>query len=278
MEVAVADMAGERRDQGRSGQVLLGLDDAFGELGDRHADVGRPQLQPGRSALAAQAASWRACHSLLRSSCLAVQRKSPPPNSWAISPNRSACSCDARLGAVELQEQGRRDGVGRRPEYRLMASSWTSSSSSMRAIGMPDWMVGITVSTAPSMVVEGDHRRADRLGDAVEPQRDLGDDAQRALGTDEQAGQVVAGGRFARPAGGPDDAPVGQHHGQRQHVLAHGAVAHRVGARGPGRRHAAQRGVGAGVDGKEKTHVAQVLVELLARHAGLRRGSPDPRH
>ena len=36
---------------------------------------------------------------------------------------------------------------------------------------------------------------------------------------------------------------AGQHHLQVQHVIAHGAVAHRVGARGSGGRHAAERGV-----------------------------------
>ncbi len=38
-----------------------------------------------------------------------------------------------------------------------------------------------------------------------------------------------------------------------------------------GRRHAAQARVGAGVDGEEEARGAQVVVELLARHAGLDR-------
>ena len=52
-------------------------------------------------------------------------------------------------------------------------------------------------------------RRRDRLGHAVEAQLDLGDDAERAFGADEQPRQVVAGGRLARAAAGADDAPVG---------------------------------------------------------------------
>ena len=39
----------------------------------------------------------------------------------------------------------------------------------------------------------------DRLRDAVQPERQLGDDAERALRADQQPGQVVAGGGFLRP-------------------------------------------------------------------------------
>lgn len=47
------------------------------------------------------------------------------------------------------------------------------------------------------------------------------------------------------PAGacGVQPLPAGQHHLQVQHVVAHGAVAHRVGARGSSGRHATERGV-----------------------------------
>ena len=41
VEIAVADMADDRRDQLALGDVALGLGDAFGEPRDRHADVGR---------------------------------------------------------------------------------------------------------------------------------------------------------------------------------------------------------------------------------------------
>ena len=64
-------------------------------------------------------------------------------------------------------------------------------------------------------------------------------------------------------------AAVGGHDLQRQHVLAHRAVAHRVGARGARARHAADRGVGAGIDREEQAGGAEIFVELLARDAGL---------
>jgi hypothetical protein len=56
-----------------------------------------------------------------------------------------------------------------------------------------------------------------------------------------------------------------------QHVLAHRAVAHGVGAAGARGRHAADRRVGAGVDREEQARVPDLAVELLARHAGLHR-------
>ena len=67
----------------------------------------------------------------------------------------------------------------------------------MRATGMPNWIVWITVSTGAVDRRKGADRRRDRLRDAVEPQRDLGDDAERAFRADEQPRQVVAGRRFA---------------------------------------------------------------------------------
>ena len=143
-------------------------------------------------------------------------------------------------------------------------------------------MVAIVVLTASATVGKAQTADGDRLRDAVQLQRHLGDHAQRALRADEQPGQVVAGRGFARPAAGADDAAVGQHHGQPQHVVAHGAVAHRIGAGGAGRRHAAQAGVGAGVDREEQAGVAQMLVQLLARHPGLDRAvevlGRDPGH
>ena len=81
--------------------------------------------------------------------------------------------------------------------------------------------------------------------------------------------QVVAGGRFLGARAGRDDLAVAAHDFQRQHVVAHGAVAHRVGAGGAGRGHAAERGVGAGIDREEQALVAQMLVERLAGDAGL---------
>ena len=112
----------------------------------------------------------------------------------------------------------------------------------------------------------------DRLGDRPQPQRQLGDDPERALGADEQVGEVVAGARLAGARAGADDAAVGQHHLEREHVLAHRPVAHRVGPRGAGRRHAAQRRVRPGVDREERALAADALLQRRARDAGLHGG------
>ncbi len=112
-------------------------------------------------------------------------------------------------------------------------------------------------------------RRRDGLGNAAQLDREFADDAERAFGADEQMREVVTGRGFLRPRARGDDLAVAAHHFERQHVVAHGAVAHRIGAGGAGRGHAAERGIGAGVDREEHALVAQMLVERLAGDAGL---------
>ena len=65
------------------------------------------------------------------------------------------------------------------------------------------------------------------------------------------------------------DLAVGEHRLERQHIVLHGAVAHRVGAGRARRRHAAERSIGARIDREEQALVAQIFVELLAGHARL---------
>ena len=118
---------------------------------------------------------------------------------------------------------------------------------------------------------EGADRGRDRLRDRPQAQRELGDDPERPLGADEQAREVVAGARLARPRAGADHAPVGQHHLEREHVVAHRPVADGVGPRSARGRHPAQRRVGAGVDREERALTADALLERGARDAGLER-------
>ena len=107
-------------------------------------------------------------------------------------------------------------------------------------------------------------RGRDHLRDAEEPERHLGDHAERALAADEEPRQVVARSRLPRPSACPDHAAVGEDDRQAEDVLAHRPVAHR-GRPGRARRgHAADRRVRAWVDGEE---------EALGRKA-LREGEP----
>ena len=103
---------------------------------------------------------------------------------------------------------------------------------------------------------EGTNRRQDRLGNALQLEGQLGDDAERAFGADHEAGQIVTACGFAGAGAGLEHAAVGQHGGKAQDIVAHGAVAHRVGARGAGRRHAAETRIGTGIDGKEQATIA----------------------
>lgn len=70
-----------------------------------------------------------------------------------------------------------------------------------------------------------------------------------------QEAPVAAGrGRSPEVPAGPrgvEQPPTRQHHLQVQHVVAHGAIAHSVGARGPGGHHAAKRGVCTRICGAE---------------------------
>ena len=111
--------------------------------------------------------------------------------------------------------------------------------------------------------------RRNRLGNAIEPERRLGDNAQRALRADKQPCQVIARRTLFGAGGGFDDFAIRGHHAQRDHILLHRAITHRIGAGRAGRDHAAERGVGTRINREEQALVAQVQVELLARHARL---------
>ena len=139
----------------------------------------------------------------------------------------------------------------------------------MRATGMPICIATMTVSTAVREIGELAHRRGNRLRHAVQAQLDLGDDAERAFRADVEAREIVAGRRLARAAAGAHDAAVGRHDREAEHVLAHRAVAHGVGAGRARRRHAADRRVGARIDREEQARALELGVELLARHARL---------
>ena len=110
MEIAVADMADDRRRSGRCASMSsLRLDDAFGEPRDRHADVGgaarraraqrRARPNRRRAAPATAACAPPACR---------PSRNAAAVDSRAISPKRLDLLGDAASAAVELDEQRRR--------------------------------------------------------------------------------------------------------------------------------------------------------------------------
>ena len=107
---------------------------------------------------------------------------------WRSSPNCADCSCDRRFAAVELDEQRRRLGKRELGVERCSARTISASRSSMRATGMPVWMVENRGVAGALHRREGDDAAGDRLRDAVEAERQLGDDAERALRADRAAG------------------------------------------------------------------------------------------
>jgi hypothetical protein len=113
--------------------------------------------------------------------------------------------------------------------------------------------------------------RADRGGygfrQRMETQGDLGQHAERPFGSDEEAREIVAGGRLARAGAGVDHLAVGQHHGEPEDVLAHRAVADGRRARCARGRHAAERRIRSRVDRKREPRVSQRLLQLQPRHA-----------
>ena len=117
--------------------------------------------------------------------------------------------------------------------------------------------------------VEGADAGRHRLRLALELDGEFGDDPERAFGAHEQPGEVVARGRLAGGAAGADHPPIGEHHFEREDVFPDRPVTHRGGAGGAGRGHAAERGIGAGIDREEQPRRPQFAVEVFAGEPGL---------
>ena len=258
--------------------------DRGGELGQRHADVGRARALAGRRSR--------------RRMGRGVPRRPQPGARGRVTLGDDVLGAllrrdrtdeleigrDRLLRTVGLdEERGHRREVGsfvgvdrgRRPAVDQLCAGHPDAGGDDRDSG----------ARGGGDVGEGDPEHDRVLGDPVQAQRQLGDHGERALGADEEADHVVAGGGLRRCAPGPDHAAVGQHGLEGEHVLAHLAVAHR---RCPGRvrrGHAAERGVGAGVDGEEEAVRGRGPAEGAPRHACLdgcgeilRRHPDDPVH
>ncbi|SPC14782.1 hypothetical protein CO2235_220015 [Cupriavidus oxalaticus] len=268
VEIAVADVADDRAGQGGGVQVLLGFGHALGQARDRHAHVGGDRLAAGLE---------------LQHRKVGGMARVPQPAAvlGARGPLEALAAvlggdllhglgllAHAGLGAVEFEEQVR--GFRQRQVVVPVDGADRQRVDELHARHRHAQLDGLDHGLhRAAHAGEGAHRGRDRLRLRVEPHRDLGNDAERAFAADEQAGQVIAGRRLARMRAGADHAAIGGHHGQRQHVLAHGAVAHRVGPGRARRAHAAQRRVRARVDREEQPGVLDFLVQLLARDAGL---------
>ena len=95
-------------------------------------------------------------------------------------------------------------------------------------------------------VGEGRRDRADLAGnESAELQRGADDDAERALGADDERGEVEPGDALDGAVPEPQQAAVGEHEVDAEHGVAHDAVLRAQQAAGAGRDVAADRGDGA---------------------------------
>ncbi len=108
----------------------------------------------------------------------------------------------------------------------------------------------------------------------TQPQRRLGDDAERALGADEQPLEVVARDVLDRAAAQPDGPAVGQDDLEREHVVRGHAVLHAAQPTGVRREVAPDRAelVGRGVGRVPEAVPARRLLDLGVHQPGLHHG------
>mgnify|MGYP002682155080 CR=1 FL=1 len=104
---------------------------------------------------------------------------------------------------------------------------------------------------------------------SVKPQAYFRNDSEGAFRSHQQPGEVITRRRLFGACACADDFTI-RHDGCKSHdVLAHCAIAHRIGARGPRCRHAAKAGISPGINREEQPLVTQMCVERLAGNARL---------
>ena len=215
MEVPVAGVAEDGGVEAEPLDLGAGERHGAGQLGDRHARVGRA-LVPARGGRG---------HRVRR-----VVAGGPEPGA-----RRRVALVDDLGRALRLGELAHEHEVGL--DGRLRSGRLDEQA---RAFGVVGAAVGVDRRKRPGVEQlqprdrragsdgrggrpaggvdrrERDALRDDVLRDPVEPDAHLGDHGERSFGPDEQARQVVAGRRLPRAAAGPDDRPVGEHRLERR--------------------------------------------------------------
>ena len=242
-------------------EIRLGLADAFGEPRDGDAHVGRqtvatgPEGEQGRVCVVASLPE--PVPLVLLSRVLELRTPQLPADLLHCRP----VVIDVGFGAVELEED--RGGL---PIVEPRVGVDGRHGGPVQELGPgqrdPDLdCLGYRGDRAGHGAVRTD-RRGRRLGDGVQPQGDLGDDAQGSFRADEEVGEVVPGRRLPGPPSRAHDGAVSQHGRDRDHVLTHRPVAHRRGPRRPGCGHPPQGGVGPRVDREHETGSLQLAGQL----------------
>ena len=144
-----------------------------------------------------------------------------------------------RARAVELEEERRRQGLRREAVDARVVGVEGRERRRVQQLAARDGHAvepqALDGLDGGRQGLEAHRRRGDVRRRRVQRERDLCDDAERALGPDEEPREVVARRRFFGPTASFRDPPVRQHDGKTEDILPHGAVAHRVGAAGAGR-------------------------------------------
>src|SRR5438552_4499322 len=201
MEIAVAGMADDRRDQAHFGDVGLGFGDAFGEPRNRHADIGRKPLGAGTQRQRRPVGvvpRLPELRPLLRDA-------GPPKRSPGLFLGDHAEGLglfgDAGVAAVEFDEQAR---ALRIVELRIILHRpHLQRVDQFDACHRNAHLDGRDHRVAGGLKAgERTDAAADRLWNALQPERQRRDDAERAFRTDQQPGQVIAGRAFLRPLAG----------------------------------------------------------------------------
>ncbi len=251
-------------------KVLIGFGDALGQRRDRHADIGGQRPAAGLET----DAGVIGVVSRLPQPAAVLGTRGPLEILAAVIGgdflHGFGLLLDSRGRAVKFEEQGRLFAQGGLAvavdgDDRQLVQQFDARHRDPQLYGLDHGLYRCGQRR------EGANGAGDGFRQGIKPHREFGDDAQRAFGADHQPRQVVAGGRLAGTPAGLEGASVGQYHRHAQHVLAHGAVTHCIGARSPGRRHAAYTGVGARIDRKEQPGAVQGRIEGLARDSALHR-------
>ena len=268
VEIAVADMADDAGRMAERLRFLLRADECFRQARDRHADIGGQRLPAGL------AGDTRPVAVMPRLPQLRPLRRIGRP----LETTRAMAGGDRlhHLGlflhaggaAVEFQEQR---GL-RRIALELRIGDGGGHHVVVQQLDPRDGDAHLhhldhRLHRALQRV-ELHHGDGGCFRDAMQAQPHPGDDAERAFAADKQPRQVVAIRGFSRAAAGFDHAAIGEHDLKAQHILPDRAVADGIGAGGAGGDHAAERAMAARVHGEEHALVAQMLIQLLAGHAG----------
>src|SRR5215210_8425014 len=269
--VAVADVAEDSPVEAALSDGVAGMAQRLVKAADRYAHVGGHGLPVGVELLNGEGGLVARLPQPLPSGLVLLEVERLRAFGPGDLSRHSHVALDGGLGAAELEEQRRRDGVG----GALVGVHGLNSAGvhQLHATDLhprPDH--GDRRPPRPLDIREGCPGGEDVLRDRVKAQDYLGEHAQSALRADEESGQVVSGRGLHRHPAGAHDGPVREHHLESKDLIPHRPVAHGVSPARVGGDHPAQRSVPAGIHREEEPVLFEAPVESPVRNARLNPG------